>query len=379
MGAAFLPNGRLYAVGGEYALGVNRGTWEFNPTTNSWTILSDTLTARSRAGVAAALGKLYAIGGAGPMGPLDAVEQGTLVPRDTDPPTVTANVAPTPNANGWNNATVLVSFSAVDNSGGSGVKEITYSINGSPPVVTAGASASTTLTAEGTHTISYYATDNATNVSLTKSLTVNLDSTKPTINATAKKADGTDYVPGSWTNQSVTVTFTCTDVLSGVETVSSPVTVSGTGANQSVQGTCTDRAGNIATTTFSNISIDKVAPTGACTLSPSQLWPPNHRMISISATVNTSDQGGSGATAFQLLSVTSNEPDNGLGDGDTADDIQGVSVGTADTSFQVRAERSGTGTGRIYTANYQVTDAAGNMAVCSATISVPHDRGRGGR
>lgn len=47
------------------------------------------------------------------------------------------------------------------------------------------------------------------------------------------------------------------------------------------------------------------------------------------------------------VSVNSNEPDNGLGDADTPNDIQGASTGTAEPSFHIRAERAGAGCGRI--------------------------------
>ena len=69
-----------------------------------------------------------------------------------------------------------------------------------------------------------------------------------------------------------------------------------------------------------------------------------------------------------LTSITSNEPDDGLGDGDTANDIQ---LGATDFDFFVRAERSGLGDGRIYTVTYTVTDGSGNSASASATITVP--------
>jgi hypothetical protein len=60
----------------------------------------------------------------------------------------------------------------------------------------------------------------------------------------------------------VTVTFTCTDEEdgSGVENVTDPVDVTTEGANQSVEGTCEDVAGNSSSTTFSGINIDKTAP-----------------------------------------------------------------------------------------------------------------------
>src|SRR5262249_38845747 len=86
----------------------------------------------------------------------------------------------------------------------------------------------------------------------------------------------------------------------------------------------------------SDFAVDTTA-SATVTLSDNILWPPNHKMATITAQIVA--EPGSTVT---LLSVTSSEPDSGLGDGDTANDIQGVSLGTDDRSFQVRRERSGT-------------------------------------
>ena len=120
---------------------------------------------------------------------------------------------------------------------------------------------------------------------------------------------------------------------------------------------------------------DTTPPTVACSATPNLLWSPNHKMRDVTTSVTVTD-AGSGPAGFALVSVTSNEPDNGLGDGDTANDIQGWSVGTADTSGQLRAERSGAGTGRVYTLTYTGYDVAGNSATCSAVVRVPHDQGK---
>jgi hypothetical protein len=79
---------------------------------------------------------------------------------------------------------------------------------------------------------------------------------------------------------------------------------------------------------------------------------------------------------FTLVAATSNEPDNGLGDGDTANDIQGWLIGTADTAGMFRAERSGKGNGRIYTLLYEGRDRADNATRCSTTVTVAHDQGK---
>jgi len=105
------------------------------------------------------------------------------------------------------------------------------------------------------------------------------------------------------------------------------------------------------------------------------LWPPNHKMVTITANVQASDTCDPNPTVT-LVSITSNEPDNGLGDGDTANDIQGAGFGTDDRTFALRAERSGTGARRIYTVTYQARNSVGNTSNATAQVVVPHDQGK---
>lgn len=100
-------------------------------------------------------------------------------------------------------------------------------------------------------------------------------------------------------------------------------------------------------------------------------------MVDIAATVTAS-----AGTTVKLISITSNEADNGLGDGDKPNDIQGASYGTNDRAFQLRAERSGGGSGRVYTGIYRVTDTLypDISTTVVATVVVPHDmRGDAGK
>jgi hypothetical protein len=59
-----------------------------------------------------------------------------------------------------------------------------------------------------------------------------------------------------------------------------------------------------------------------------------------------------------------------------ADDIGGAELGTDDREFELRAERTGGGTGRTYTITYSATDASGNSTVAAATVLVPHDQSK---
>jgi predicted extracellular nuclease len=114
---------------------------------------------------------------------------------------------------------------------------------------------------------------------------------------------------------------------------------------------------------------DEIAPTfEVASVTPDTLWPVNHKYVDVTATVVVTDNFDPNPTVT-LVSVESNEPDDGLGDGDTPNDI----VIVDDFTFQLRAERSGTGDGRIYTITYQVTDACGNSSEVSLTVAVPHN------
>ena len=117
---------------------------------------------------------------------------------------------------------------------------------------------------------------------------------------------------------------------------------------------------------------DSVAPTFVeLTATPDVLWPPNHQYVDVETTVIVSDNFDPDPT-ITLVSVTSNEPDDavGNGDGNTVDDI----VIVDDTSFRLRAERSAQGDGRTYTITYQVTDDGGNTATGSVMLLVPRDQ-----
>jgi hypothetical protein len=106
------------------------------------------------------------------------------------------------------------------------------------------------------------------------------------------------------------------------------------------------------------------------------LWPPNHKMVTVSIQANASDNSG-GPILLSAL-VFSNEPQNGLGDGDESpdwtepviDQVNGV------ITLQLRAERSGSGNGRIYTIRITATDESGNSSYGDINIIVPHDMGK---
>jgi hypothetical protein len=127
---------------------------------------------------------------------------------------------------------------------------------------------------------------------------------------------------------------------------------------------------------LTNVTVgDTTAPLLSLVLSPTVLWPPNHRMVKITASIQVSDTCDLHPTVV-LVSVVSNEPDSGLGEADRPHDIQGASVGTDDRSFFLRAERGRRGHGRVYIVTYRARDASGNATFKSAEVRVPHNRRR---
>jgi hypothetical protein len=174
---------------------------------------------------------------------------------------------------------VSIALTATDDT--SGVKDISFSSTGAqanPATVVPGASRSVTVTAQGKTTISYFASDLANNVESANTRQVWIDSTAPSITTTATIPSGggtIPYIAGTNTGQDVTVTFDCTDGNSGFKSLTfdagvsdtttsgtNPlsVTVSSSGNDQFVTGTCTDMAGNKTTSTFDRINITKTSP-----------------------------------------------------------------------------------------------------------------------
>ncbi|WP_157695462.1 OmpL47-type beta-barrel domain-containing protein [Nakamurella panacisegetis] len=176
--------------------------------------------------------------------------QSFTVEVDLTSPGITPGQSPEQNAHGWNNSDVAVSFSCVDQTALSGLKDCTAPQN----VTTEGKAQKVTGTA----------TDNAGN-SITGTATVNLDKTAPTITGAPDRVANT----AGWYSDDVTVSFDGTDSLSGIDTVTGPQHL-GEGAGQQVDGTATDNAGNSASTSVTGINVDKTAPnlSAAPTTSP---------------------------------------------------------------------------------------------------------------
>lgn len=122
-----------------------------------------------------------------------------------------------------------------------------------------------------------------------------------------------------------------------------------------------------------NPGIDSEAPVLTVNPAPITLWPPNHKYKSfdlddfvISVSDNCSDLS---LDDVVIVSATSDEPENGSGDGNTTDDMV---IGDDCQYVKLRKERKGNGNGRVYTIYFEVEDEAGNLGTASAQVHVPH-------
>jgi hypothetical protein len=321
--------------------------------------------------------------------PLDGNGDGTAVidigayeapTLDRTNPVTAATLTPPPGFAGWNATTVTVTLNATDNPGGTGIQNITYSLSGaqvSGPV-TAGNPALVTITAEGTTTLSYAATDNSGNTEPTKFVTIRLDRTAPVTAASVTPGP----VAGGWNRNIVSVTLTATDNSggSGVQNINYSSTgaqytanvVAGNPASVAVTSegitnlnySAGDLAGNLEQPKSAAIKIDMTAPTiGGLPAPGCILSPPNHQLVQVASV--TADDALSGVASL-TVTASSNEPDSGINGSDVPGDI----VINGGNVF-LRAERSSSGTGRIYTIVATAKDVAGNTSSATATCTVP--------
>lgn len=140
-----------------------------------------------------------------------------------------------------------------------------------------------------------------------------------------------------------------------------------------VTWTASDDDGNVSQAMQTVTVEDTTPPSLELSLDPESIWPPNHRLHTIQATIEVSDVCDPGPTVV-LDFVLSSEPDNDRGDGNTSGDVRSATVGTDDREFGVRAERDGRRGGRTYTAQYTAEDASGNSTSAEDTVEVAHDR-----
>jgi hypothetical protein len=220
----------------------------------------------------------------------------------------------------------------------------------------------------GTTTVNCTATASTGTTSGSFTVTV-VDTTPPALSLPASiTAEATG--PGG---AAVTYSATANDLVDG----SRPVTCDHASGSTfplgttTVQCTATDTHNNTAHGSFTVLVQDTTPPTiVSISASPGTLWPPNHQMINVTVSVIAIDLVDP-APMSHIVSVSSNQPIDGTGDGDTAPDW----VITGPLTLQLRSERA-SGIMRVYTITVAATDASGNTSQRSVTVTVGDGRGR---
>lgn len=161
----------------------------------------------------------------------------------------------------------------------------------------------------------------------------------------------------------------------------------------------TDAAGNPSAPCTTTVTVvDQTRPIVTSVIpSQKQLWPPNKKLVPITLAVSATDNCSS-VLDCEIVSVACNEPVKGkvkqshakkvggtLGPETEGADEEGQPVETqgkdnanasdweitGPLSVNLRAERSGQGSGRFYTLTVRCTDEAGNSAYGVTTVFVP--------
>lgn len=165
---------------------------------------------------------------------------------DGTSPTISHTQMPLANFNGWNRTSVTVKFVCDDATSG-----------------IAACTSDQVVSTEGEdQTVTGTATDNAGNTAHDPA-SVSIDATDPTIGATADRAPNANLAENGtgWYDADVTVTFGCSDALSGIDGPAgcpAPQTL-GAGYDQSAAGSATDAAGNTAAAAVDKVNVDKTA------------------------------------------------------------------------------------------------------------------------
>lgn len=287
------------------------------------------------------------------------------------PVTRTVNVVdtqgPVITINGANPATVECHTSYSD----AGATAFDACLDASVPVTTSG---SVDVNTPGTYTITYSATDGSHPSTATRTVTV-VDTTPPTVTLNGASSV-TVECHTSFTDPGATATDSCAGSL--------PVTVSGS-VDVNTPGTYTlsysaNDGTNTTTKTRTVTVVDTTPPVITLKTTAITLWPPNHQYHTINVSdlvqsVTDSCDVSLGIGGVVITQVTSDETENGDGDGNTTNDI--VIAGDC-KSAQLRAERSGNGNGRVYSITLRVKDASNNATTAVFKVTVPKSQGNGG-
>jgi len=283
---------------------------------------------------------------------------------DTTAPLTRASGLQSSTSTGWRNASQPVRLAAGDATGGSGLAHIYYTVNTTEQWFTY--SGPFTISAQGSHLVTYWSTDNAGNSETPHHVGyVNIDATAPTV-APATLTPAPDAA--GWNNGDVAVTINAADTGgAGVQktqyavhnsgvwsdadagnqfTVPGPADHSGDGVHV-YDLRALDNAGNVSATGTVSVAVDTIAP---------QLH-------------LTSLADGQWVRIWDRVSAAPSDEASGI---DPASLLYRVDGGPwlSGASVKLKTVRHGKHNNGVHTVDYQVADEAGNSASGSVLVKI---------
>src|ERR671925_976082 len=260
-----------------------------------------------------------------------------------------------PDANGWHNHAVTVTFQGSDGmSGIDACTQVTYSGPDDPSVALTGT-----------------CVDRAGNQSSSSVFTLKYDETDPVATATASPVPN----PSGWYTSPLSVSFAATDAMSGLESCDVPKSYSGPdSAGTSVSGACRDRAGNVATPSVS-LRYDATAP--AVTATPARS-PNGNGWYNAALTVSFAGTDGTSGIAACAAPKTYSGPDGSAASvvGSCTDNAGNTGSASFDLKYDTTVPQATATPGRAADANgwynhslavsFNGTDATSGIDSCDA-------------
>lgn len=320
-------------------------------------------------------------------GGTDTATVNITVTNVNDPPDAIDDAATVAEDSGATTINVLANDTFVPDAGETlTITAVTQGANGSVAITGGGTTVSYTpnLNYFGPDSFTYTISDgNGGNDTATVSMTVTPVNDAPVANAgpdQTASCTGAVTLNGTATSDvddpNSTLTFVWKEGSTVIATGPNPTVVLPVGVHN-ITLTVTDPHGASSQDTVVITVVDDSLPTITLTGTQITLWPPNHQYV----TVNLAQLVASASDACDpsvdindvvIAQVTSDETENGNGDGNTLKDIV---IANNCKSVQLRSERNGGGNGRVYTIIFSVRDTAGNMTTASAKVTVPKNPG----
>lgn len=124
--------------------------------------------------------------------------------------------------------------------------------------------------------------------------------------------------------------------------------------------------------------VDTTPPTITVNSESTAFWAPNHDYRTVSLAdldIEVGDACDQTLTPADvvIVSVTSDEDENAPDDGD-GDTFEDMVIGESCNTLNLRAERVGSGNGRVYTLHLALMDGSGNVGTTTYEVHVPRDQ-----